>query len=80
MRAREFWALVTSDRSAFLDWLRSRLAEEQIAYCVIGSQAVNADVEPLVSLDLDLAVATGHLAELEALLPRGLVVERFPTI
>ncbi len=78
MLAREFWALVTSDRSAFLDRLLSWLAEERIAYCVIGGQGVNAYVEPLVSLDLDLAVAAGHLAGLEAGLPRGLVVERFP--
>ena len=56
MLAREFWALVTSDHSAFLDRLLSWLTEEQIAYCVIGGQAVNAYVEPLVSLDLDLAV------------------------
>ena len=78
MLAREFWALVTSDRSAFLDRLLSWLAEEQIAYCVIDGQGVNAYVEPLVSLDLDLAVAAGHLAELESRPPRGLVVERFP--
>ena len=78
MLAREFWALVTSDRSAFLDRLLSWLAEEQIAYCVVGGEAVNAYVEPLVSLDLDLAVAAGHLAGLEARLPRGLAVERFP--
>ena len=69
MLAREFWALVTSDDSAFLDRLLSWLTEEQIAYCVIGRQAVNAYVEPLVSLDLDLAVAAGHLAGFEARLP-----------
>jgi nucleotidyltransferase AbiEii toxin of type IV toxin-antitoxin system len=78
MLAREFWALVTSDRSAFLDRLVSWLAEERIAYCVIGGQGVNAYVEPLVSLDLDLAVAARHLSDLEARIPPDLTVARFP--
>ena len=37
-------------------------------YCVIGGQGVNAFVEPVVSLDLDLAVATEDLASAEELL------------
>jgi hypothetical protein len=45
---------------------------------VIGGQAVNAFVEPVVSLDLDLAVATADLAAAEALLAESFRVERFP--
>jgi hypothetical protein len=45
---------------------------------VIGGQAVNAFVEPVVSLDLDLAVATADLASAEDLLGRHFRVERFP--
>jgi len=33
------------------------LENNELRYCVIGGQAVNAYVEPLVSLDLDLVVA-----------------------
>jgi hypothetical protein len=78
MRAREFWGLVTADRSAFLDRLLSWLAEEGVACCVIGGQGVNAYVEPLVSLDLDLAVAGHEVSGLEARLPPEFVVRRFP--
>jgi hypothetical protein len=50
MRGATFRRLVTMDET---DLLESR----QIPYCVIGGQAVSACVEPLVSLDLDIAVA-----------------------
>jgi hypothetical protein len=39
---------------------------------------VNAYVEPVVSLDLDLAVATDDLARAEALLAADFLVKRFP--
>ncbi len=46
-------------------------------FCVIGGQAVNAYVEPLVSLDLDLAVAVESLDDLERNLAKRFRVERF---
>jgi hypothetical protein len=49
------------DQSNLLEKLISLLKERGIRYCVIGGQAVNAYVEPLVSLDLDLAVAVNQL-------------------
>jgi len=45
---------------------------------VIGGQAVNAFVEPLVSLDLDLVVAVDQIAGTEAMLRERFKVERFP--
>jgi len=69
---------VTLDGSNFLDSLISILDEHGIAYCVIGGQAVNAYVEPLVSLDLDLVIATDQLADAEALLGTHFQLERFP--
>lgn len=39
---------------------------------------MNAYVEPLVSLDLDLAVAADQLAGVESLLQEHFQVERFP--
>lgn len=44
------------------------LDEAGIKYCVIGGQAVNYYAGPLVSLDLDLVVATERLDEAERLL------------
>ncbi len=52
--------------------------EEGVRYCVIGGQAVNYYVEPLVSLDLDLVVATDQISAVEALLARRFTVRRFP--
>ena len=77
MRARAFWKAVTLDRADFLDRLIALLTEHDIRFCVVGGQAVNAYAEPVVSLDLDLAVAVEQLARAEALLRETFAVERF---
>jgi len=66
------------DNDNLLERLVTLLAVHQISYCVIGGQAVNAYVEPLVSLDLDLAVSVAQLAEVEALFAQHFTVRRFP--
>lgn len=78
MLARAFWKTVTADRTDFLDRLIALLTEHGIRYCVVGGQAVNAYVEPVVSLDLDLAVAVDQLPRAEVLLRQAFSVERFP--
>ena len=78
MRARDFWKTVTLDRADFLDRLLALFTEHRVPYCVVDGQAVNAYVEPVVSLDLDVAVALDRLDEVEALLGRTFAVERFP--
>jgi hypothetical protein len=66
------------DKAGLLDRVVALLAESGVRYCVIGGQAVNAFVEPVVSLDLDLAVTTEDAATTEALLRKHFRVERFP--
>ena len=66
------------DQSNLLENLISLLNEQEIRFCVIGGQAVNAYVEPLVSLDLDLVVAVHQLEQLEELLQRHFVLKRIP--
>jgi Nucleotidyl transferase AbiEii toxin, Type IV TA system len=78
MQALAYWKAVTADRSEFLDRLVALLRGSGIRYCVIGGQGVNAYVEPVVSLDLDLAVATSDLARAEELLESHFHVKRFP--
>lgn len=78
MTALEFWKAVTVDQSHFLEELTSCLAEAGIRYCVIGGQAVNAYVEPLVSLNLDLVVAVDQIDAAESLLRSRFEVARFP--
>jgi hypothetical protein len=66
MRAAFFRRIVTMDETDLLEKLLGFLENREVPFCVIGGQAVNAYVEPLVSLDLDIAVAIED--------PRSLVV------
>jgi predicted nucleotidyltransferase len=77
MQALTFWKIITMDQSNLLENLISLLNEQGIRFCVIGGQAVNAYVEPLVSLDLDLAVAVDQLEQVEALLEAHFELKRF---
>jgi hypothetical protein len=78
MHRRTFWKIVTVDHSDLLARLLTLLRERGVRYCVIGGQAVNAYAEPVVSLDLDLVLATEDLEPLIASLGREFSVERFP--
>lgn len=77
MRALAFWRTVTADRADFLGRLIALLREHSIRYCVVGGQGVNAYAEPVVSLDLDLAVAVDQLPQVERLLREAFAVEPF---
>jgi hypothetical protein len=77
MKAAIFWKTVTMDGADFLQKLLDLLGRLRIRYCVIGGQAVNAYVDPVVSLDLDLVVAADQLSGLESSLS-GFRVKRFP--
>ena len=61
-----------------LDRFTALLDQEKVQYCVIGGQAVNAYVDPLVSLDLDVAVAAHDQERIATLLARDFRVEAFP--
>jgi len=58
----------------FLDLLRTR----NIAYCVIGGLAVNAYVEPVVSLDLDIVVTAEAINIVIETVQPLFTVTRFP--
>jgi hypothetical protein len=78
MKALGFWKTVTVDETNLLEQLVLLLNNERVRYCVIGGQGVNAYVEPLVSLDLDLVVALEELERVESLLRQRFRVDRFP--
>ena len=78
MRALTFWKTITMDQANLLERLVALFNEHGIQYCVIGGQAVNAYVEPLVSLDLDLVVALEQLDQVESLLAKDFGLKRFP--
>jgi hypothetical protein len=50
MKTLAFWKTVVNERGDFLDRLLAELDQLSIPYCVVGGQAVNAYVEPLVSV------------------------------
>lgn len=68
MQALTFWKTITTDQSGFLEQIVSILEDNGILYCVIDGQGVNAYVDPLVSLDLDLVIATDQLQQVNAIL------------
>jgi hypothetical protein len=78
VRARDYWRTVTVDRVDFLDQFVAVLRDADVRYCVVGGQAVNAYVDPVVSLDLDLVVALADLRRLEPALSQRFQIERFP--
>lgn len=78
MRTSEFYNRATAGGGAVTEDLLRLFEEKGIRYCVIGGQAVNYYVEPLVSLDLDLVVVTDQLEVVEALLAERFDVRRFP--
>ncbi|MBI3492987.1 MAG: nucleotidyl transferase AbiEii/AbiGii toxin family protein [Acidobacteria bacterium] len=65
------------DRSNLLEQFVALLRTHDVRFCLIGGQAVNAYVEPVVSLDLDVVIASDRLAEVEDLLAAAFRVERF---
>ncbi len=78
MQALRFWKTITMDQADFLESLVALFREHDIQFCVIGGQAVNAYVEPLVSLDLDVVVAVHQFERVKELLNRHFVVKGFP--
>src|SRR5206468_11391029 len=48
-----------------------------VPFCFIGGQALNAYVEPVVSLDLDVVVASARIPDVEALVRELFQVDRF---
>ena len=78
MTALNFWKTIAMDASNFIEGILELLRDRAIPYCVIGGQAVNAYVEPLVSLDLDLVVPGNQLPQIEALMKNSYKLERFP--
>lgn len=78
MQALAFWKAVTMDSGNAVEQFLALLDNAGVRYCVIGGQGVNAYVDPLVSLDLDLVVAAEQLDTLAGLLPATFTLRRFP--
>ena len=77
MQERAFWKAVTVDRTDLLDRVLAVLRHLRARYCVIGGVAVNAYVEPVVTLDLDLVVAVNDRPAVEKALRETFDVSTF---
>jgi hypothetical protein len=78
MTAKEFLNALANGKSDILQLLLDILGETESRYCVIGGLAVNAYVEPVVSLDVDIVLAAHDVdIVVKAAKDRGLKVEEF---
>jgi hypothetical protein len=78
MTGKDFFNKVSNGSKDIVQQVLDILGETESAYCVIGGLAVNAYVEPVVSLDLDVVVGTPGLTSVtRAAQRKGLKVEPF---
>ncbi len=78
MTGKTFFNSVTNGKTDIVSILIALLVETDSAYCVIGGLGVNAYVEPVVSLDLDLIVISERISDVRgAAKSRGMKVEEF---
>lgn len=78
MDARAFFRSVTMDRSDALDRFLRVLSDARVAWCVAGTLAVNAYAEAVVTLDLDVVVASRDTPQvLETALGAGFSSKQF---
>jgi hypothetical protein len=78
MTGKQFINSLANGKSDIIQILLDILAETGSRYCLIGGLAVNAYVEPVVSLDLDIVAAAQDLGAIcKAAQERGLAVEPF---
>jgi hypothetical protein len=78
MTGKQFINSLANGKSDIIQILLDILAETGSRYCLIGGLAVNAYVEPVVSLDLDIVAAAEDTAAIcEAARKRGLTAEQF---
>jgi hypothetical protein len=66
------------DKAELLDRILALFEREGIRYCVIGGLAVNAYVEPAVTLDMDVVIAPQQVDRVAELVAQQFRVEEFP--
>ena len=77
MTKREFLNSVSNGEEDVLQQLLDLIESLKIEYCVIGGLGVNAYVEPVVSLDLDIVILAEALEKLIIQASKNFKVEKF---
>ena len=78
MTKKEFMNSVANSQADILQRFLDLLNEMEIDYCVIGGLAVNAYVEPVVSLDLDIIVVMDSIGRLTKAAEDIFTIKEFP--
>jgi len=77
MTTKSFFNKVSNSHEDILQEFIDLLHEKNIDYCLVGGLAVNAYVEPVISLDMDLIVAAKDLDKLQKMVETKYVVKTF---
>ena len=78
MTGKKFMNKVANGKEDILQIFLDILKRIETAYCIVGGLAVNAYVEPVVSLDLDVVIEMKDIDEVcQKVAEKGLKVERF---
>jgi len=78
MTKKEFINLISNGQEDVIGNFLKLLHDSGIDYCVIGGLGVNAYVEPVVSLDLDIVVVADETERLLMKAEKYFKIERFP--
>jgi len=77
MNQKSFLNVVSNGKKDIIQEIIDLLNDNYIEYCVVGGLAVNAYVEPVVSLDLDLVVIVDSIDTLIELTRDKFKIEKF---
>ena len=78
MTGKKFMNTVANAKEDILRIFLNILKRTKTAYCIVGGLAVNAYVEPVVSLDLDVVIESKDIDNVsKETVDKGLKVERF---
>jgi hypothetical protein len=77
MTEKEFFKKLANGKKDILQAFVDLLKKEKIGFCVIGGLGVNAYVEPVVSLDLDVVIVGEKLEKVLPKLKKQYKVEKF---
>jgi len=79
MTGKEFINAIANGETDIIQALLDILKQTDSLYCLVGGLAVNAYVEPVVSLDLDVVVITRNVELIcKKALAQGFKIEQFP--
>ncbi len=78
MTKKEFLNIISNGREDIVQIFLDLLNDNSIGYCVIGGLGVNAYVEPVVSLDLDIIIISDGIDQLIKKAEKYFKIERFP--